>query len=78
MCRARVTIDAAVLSPAIGIEACLETDIGAAVSSDDRFGSVAKILRGAALLLLGTNITIYNIYVGQIQMQFLESVCRAP
>ena len=78
MCRPGVTVNAAVLAPAIGIEARLETDIGAIVPSDDRFGSITKILCRAPRLFRCGNINIDRINVGQIDVQLFEPIRRAP
>ncbi len=78
MSRPRVTIDAAVLAPAIWIQARLKTHVWAAVASDNRFRSVAKILRLAPRLFVSGRINIDTINVGQIDMQLFEPISRTP
>src|SRR5262249_11652960 len=78
MSRPRVTIDAAVLAPAIWVQACFEAHIGTVVPSDDRFRSVAKILRLVPRLFVRGRINIDTINVSQVNMQFFESIGRTP
>ena len=78
MSRPRVTIDAAVLAPTIWIQARLKTHVWAAVASDNRFRSVAKILRRRPRLFVSGRINIDTINVGQIDMQLFEPVSRTP
>jgi hypothetical protein len=67
-----------VLAAAIWIQARFETDIGTGVPSDDRFGSITKILCRPPRLSLSGRINIDTINIGQIDMQFFEPICRAP
>ena len=78
MCRPRITINAAVLATAIRIQACLKADIRAVVAGDDRLRTVAKELRNASRPFLIVKIAVNNIDILEINMQFVETVCRAP
>ena len=78
MCWPRITINAAVLAASIGIKACFKADIWTVVTSDNRFGSVAKILRCAARSLFCSKGDIDNIAIILIYMQFLEAICGTP
>ena len=77
--RPRITINAAVLAAAIRIQARFKANIRTVIAGDDRSRSVAKILRRAPRLSLRSRrIDIDDVDVGQIDMQFFESICRAP
>src|SRR2546430_318868 len=58
-----VAVNAPVLAAAIRVEACFEAYIRAAIASDNRFGSIAKILRCAPGLLLCVGIDVDDIDV---------------
>ena len=66
------------LAASIRIKACLEADIWTVVTSDDRFGSVAKILRLASRSLFRSRSDIDNIEIILIDVQFLEAICGTP
>src|SRR5213592_2600127 len=66
------------LAAAIRIETCLKTHIGAGVTSDDRFGSVAKILCSEAGLLAFVRGDVDNIEVINIDVQSFEPIGRTP
>src|SRR5207247_9187244 len=55
-----------------------ETDIRTVVPSDDRFGSITKILCRPPRLFVSSRINIDRINVGQIDMQLFEPIGRAP
>ena len=74
----RVTIDAAVLAASVRIQARLKSDIWTVVTSDDRFGSIAKVLRFAPRSLFRFSRDIDNIEIVYIDMQLLEAICRTP
>src|SRR5205823_11771829 len=76
--RPRVTINAAVFAAAIWVQARFETDIRTVVPSDDRFGSITKILCRPPRLFVSSRINIDRINVGQIDMQLFEPIGRAP
>ena len=78
MSRSRITIDAPVLAPAIWVQARFEADIRARIARDDRSCSIAKILCRAPRFLFGVVVKIDNVRIGQINMQFFKTVCRAP
>src|SRR6516164_4246803 len=66
------------LASAIGIETCLKTDIRAVIASDDRFGSVAKILCSGAGPLISVRVGVDNIEVINIGVQCFEPICWTP
>src|SRR5436190_23945058 len=66
------------LATTIRIDAAFEADVRTLVMGYDCFGVVAKILRRAPRLLLFFKIGIDNIDIGKIDMEFFESVGRAP
>ncbi len=76
--RPGVTVNAAVLATAVGIETCLEAYIGTAIASDDRFGSVTKILCSAAGPLVSVRVDVDNIEVINIDVQSFEPIGRTP
>src|SRR5206468_71631 len=78
VCRPGVTVNATMLASAIGIETCLKTDIGADVTSDDRLGSVTKILCSAAGPLVSVRVDVDNIEVININVQSFEPIGRTP
>jgi len=78
VCRPGVTVNATMLASAIGIETCLKTDIRAVIASDDRFGSVTKILCSAAGLLVSVGVDVDNIEVINIDVQCFEPIGRTP
>src|SRR6266851_2344061 len=53
-----VAIDATVLATAIGIDACLEADIGAVVVIDDRAGVVRQELGSRSWLRFGVGVRV--------------------
>jgi len=66
------------LAAPIGIKACLESDIWTVVTSDDRFGSVVKILRRAPRSLFCSRIDIDSIKIILIDVQLLEAIGGTP
>src|SRR5215472_1575361 len=62
--RSRVTIDATVLAPAIWIQARFKTNVWAAVPGDNRFRSIAEILRCRAPCLFDVRVDIGYIKLG--------------
>jgi len=66
------------LAASIRIKAYLEADIRTVVTSDDRFGSVVKILRFGPRPLFCSKNDIDNIEIILIDMQFLEAICGTP
>ena len=58
-----VTIDAAMFAPSIRIQACLKPNIRTVVTTDDRFGFVAKILRCTPWPFFRFKITTDNVGV---------------
>ena len=76
--RPRIAINAAVLAAAIRIETCLKTYVGTGIASDDRFGSIAKILCNAAGLLGFVRSGVHNIEVVNINVQSFEPIGRTP
>ena len=59
-----VAVNATVLAAAIRIQACFEAHIRAAIARDNRFGSIAKILRYTPGPLLCVRIGVDDIDVG--------------
>src|SRR5262249_40852208 len=78
MCWSRITINAAMLAASIRINACFKTDIRAVVTSDDRFGRVAKVLGCPPRSFSRSGVSIDHIEIIQIDMQFLEAIGRTP
>ena len=86
MHRSRETINATVLTSAIGIYARFEADVGAFIPRDDGFGRIAKKLRRstrpfswravAMRRRFLARIDIDNIRVVKIDMKFFEAIGR--
>ena len=75
---AGVTVDASVFAAAIRIDACLETDVRAVISGDDRFSSIAKKLRLPPRPSFPLGIGIYEVDLVYIHVQLFESVSWTP
>ena len=78
MGRSRVTIDAPVLASAIRIQTRFKADIRTGIPGDNRSRSIAKILRRTPRRVFGLLLEINDVNVGQVDVQFFESVRRAP
>src|SRR5258708_25181915 len=78
MSRSRETINAAMLAAAIRIDARFESDIGAFVVGDDRFGFVFEILSRPTRFFVRVRIVIYQIDVRKIDMEFFETIGWTP
>jgi hypothetical protein len=70
-----VTVDAAVLAAAIGVYACVESDVGAVVVSDGRACVVPKEL-GARVRVVGISPTVAD--DGQLLEAIGRVVSRSP
>jgi hypothetical protein len=78
VCRPRVTINAAVLAPAIRIQARFESDVRTRIAGDNRFRSVAKILRRTSRCLFGFGLSVDDGSVSEIDMEFFKSIGGTP
>src|SRR5262249_7607359 len=76
--RPRVTIDATVLASPIRVQARFEAYIGTRIARDNRFRSIAKILRLTSRFLFSLAADINHVHVAKIDVHFFESVRWAP
>jgi len=67
-----------VLTAAIGVDACFETNVRAVVSRDDGLGGVAKKLRLPARAIIRGKIDINSLRLVNIDVKFFESVSGTP
>ena len=75
----RITVNTAMLTTAIRINAGLETNIRAGVSRDQRFGVVTEILRWLRRPLFPiAGVDVNYISIGQINVKFFEAISRTP
>ena len=73
------TVDAAMLAPAVRIDADLKSDIRALIARNDGFRGVTKILR-TPVRPLGVRSWIFlnDVSIAEIDVKFFESIGWAP